>query len=42
MEFANLIFVYEGVVQYYNDLLEMMDRHAYYLIQTLKKEYHIK
>jgi hypothetical protein len=42
MEFANLIFMYEGVVQYYNDLLEMMDRHAYYLVQTLKKEYHMK
>jgi hypothetical protein len=42
MEFGNIIVIYEGVVQYYNDLLQETKVHAKNLIETLKKEYHIE
>ena len=41
MEFANTIFVYEGVVQYYNALLKEMNEHAVNLQNSLRKEYHL-
>lgn len=42
IEFGNIIAIYEGVVQYYNILLQETKEHAKNLIETLKKEYHIE
>jgi hypothetical protein len=41
-EFANIVFIYEGVVKYYNTLLQETHDHAVHLIRTLKKEYHVQ
>ena len=41
-EFGNTVVMYEGVVQYYNDLLLESKEKGKVLIATLKKEYHLE
>jgi hypothetical protein len=40
--FGNLVSVYRGVLTYYNYCLQEMDKDAVTLINTLRKEYHVK
>ena len=41
-EFANVVDLYSGIVNYYNDLLKETEIQADSLIMKLKKEYNIE
>lgn len=41
-EFGNMVFMFQGIVNYYRILLQRMDKEADELIQVLKREYEIE